>query len=248
MFKRVPKKITGQHRLQIGHEEIDITYTLTRRRSMSIIVRPNLSVEVKAPLRASVPRLIKELESKAGWIQKHREKFKGKAGVAPPKQYIDGEVFSYLGNKYILQIINSKTSFVTVNGTKLEVHCRAKSPRAIRAQLGFWYNERALEVFAERLSICLQYTALLKLPKHRVLNVKKMKRRWGSCAANRTITLNPELVAAPLECIDYVITHELCHLREHNHSPRYYKLLTTAMPGWKAYKELLNKTTETNFI
>jgi predicted metal-dependent hydrolase len=71
-----------------------------------------------------------------------------------------------------------------------------------------------------------------------------MKKRWGSCAVNGAITLSPALVKAPRECIDYVIVHELCHLREHNHSPAYYQLLARAYPNWEATKRKLDDLAE----
>lgn len=74
--------------------------------------------------------------------------------------------------------------------------------------------------------------------------MKEMSTRWGSCAAGGTITLNPFLVRAPRECIDYVIAHELCHLREHNHSPEFFRLLTRAMPNWQEVKGRLDAMAE----
>ncbi len=71
-----------------------------------------------------------------------------------------------------------------------------------------------------------------------------MKTQWGSCSPAGTILLNPHLVKAPRECIDYVISHELCHLKEHNHSPRYYRLLAKIMPSWEAVKTRLDGMAE----
>jgi len=68
-----------------------------------------------------------------------------------------------------------------------------------------------------------------------------MKRRWGSCRRNGKITLNLALMKYPLECIDAVIVHELCHLLEFNHSPRFYRLMTRAMPQWKTWDRMLTE-------
>ena len=247
MFRKATRS-SEAHKLDLGTEVIDITVTFSRRKSTAIIVRPNRMVEIKAPLRASVPNILKFAAGKCGWVQKQREKFKGRAGSAKPREYAEGEVFFYLGQPYKLRLVTSKITRVEINTEFLEVHSRAKSPAAVKAILKFWYNEKARQIFAERMSICLQATEVLKLPKYKILNVKKMKSRWGSCSSARIITLNPELIAAPMECVDYVIIHELCHLREHNHSPRYYKLLSIAMPGWKHWREFLNRNVATNFI
>jgi predicted metal-dependent hydrolase len=71
-----------------------------------------------------------------------------------------------------------------------------------------------------------------------------MKKQWGSCSPRGNILLNPHLVKAPRECIDYVILHELCHLKEHNHSPEFYRLLNQLMPDWKQIKAKLDGMAE----
>ncbi|MNI90038.1 WLM domain protein [compost metagenome] len=67
-----------------------------------------------------------------------------------------------------------------------------------------------------------------------------MQTQWGSCSPKGRITLNPHLVKTPRECIDYVILHELCHIAEHNHSERFYRLLTQVMPNWEKVKARLD--------
>jgi predicted metal-dependent hydrolase len=71
-----------------------------------------------------------------------------------------------------------------------------------------------------------------------------MPKRWGSCTREGRIMLNPALVSAPKDCIDYVITHELCHTRIHNHSAEYYELLTRIMPDWEERKTRLDQLVE----
>lgn len=71
-----------------------------------------------------------------------------------------------------------------------------------------------------------------------------MKKQWGSCSPQGHILLNPHLVKAPRDCIDYVILHELCHLQEHNHSPKFYQLLSQLMPAWKSVKTRLDSMAE----
>lgn len=82
---------------------------------------------------------------------------------------------------------------------------------------------------------------LLSLPEWRLVAVQM---QWGSCSPKGVILLNPHLVKAPRECVDYVITHELCHLQELNHSPRYYRLLSQLMPDWQPVKAKLDGMAE----
>jgi predicted metal-dependent hydrolase len=67
-----------------------------------------------------------------------------------------------------------------------------------------------------------------------------MQTQWGSCSPNELLTINPHLVKAPRECIDYVILHELCHLIEHNHSDKFYRLMNQVMPTWERVKKQLD--------
>ncbi len=71
------------------------------------------------------------------------------------------------------------------------------------------------------------------------LSIKRMQKRWGSLSGKGIVTLNADLIRAPKECIDYVVTYELCHLKYYNHSPEFYKLLDSVIPGWEKIKHKL---------
>jgi predicted metal-dependent hydrolase len=103
-------------------------------------------------------------------------------------------------------------------------------------------RDRAADVFAGRIKELTSRIAWLDAaPPWRMV---AMKKQWGSCSPKGTILLNPYLIKAPRECIDYVILHELCHLKEHNHSPRYYRLLSQLMPNWQPVKARLDLMAE----
>lgn len=102
-----------------------------------------------------------------------------------------------------------------------------------------WYKARAREVFARKLSAMLKQA--LWVSDSPPLRILTMQTQWGSCSPNGRVTLNPNLVKAPRECIDYVILHELCHLAEHNHSERFYQLMGQVMPEWEKTKKRLNR-------
>jgi len=104
--------------------------------------------------------------------------------------------------------------------------------------VGDRYKARAREVFAIRLSAMLEQA--LWVSDSPPLRILTMQTQWGSCSPNGRVTLNPNLVKAPRECIDYVILHELCHLAEHNHSERFYRLMGQVMPDWEKTKKRLD--------
>lgn len=132
----------------------------------------------------------------------------------------------------------------------LAVGYRVKSPRG--TQFRRWaterlgeYRQRAREVFADRLTtVAAPLRWVKQLPQTRL---QLMTVQWGSCSPSGRITLNPLLVKAPRECIDYVLLHELCHLLQHNHSPKFYRTLDRHMPNWRAVKEKLDNMAEEVF-
>jgi predicted metal-dependent hydrolase len=111
-----------------------------------------------------------------------------------------------------------------------------------------WYRERACQVFAHRLAVLRRDPRIAALGRPGTLGVRRMRRRWGSCFRDGRITLNIELLAEPLPLVDYVIVHELCHLREHNHSPRFYRLMDEVMPDWRTRREALRRSTTAGFL
>ncbi|MEA3332820.1 MAG: SprT family zinc-dependent metalloprotease, partial [Pseudomonadota bacterium] len=121
---------------------------------------------------------------------------------------------------------------------RITVTVRERSGKRIKALLYEWYNKRARDFFNRRLDSLLEQTLWVDRPPH--IRLRAMKTQWGSCSPGGILTLNPHLVKAPRECIDYVILHELCHLAEHNHSDKFYRLMNQIMPRWKPLKERLD--------
>lgn len=119
---------------------------------------------------------------------------------------------------------------------------RERNPSGIRDALDQWYLQRAKLVFGDRLeALVLSLRWVRAIP---IVRLRAMKRQWGSCSPAGRLTLNPHLVKASRECMDYVLFHELCHIREHNHSKRFFSMLDAHMPGWRATKEKLDNLAE----
>ena len=161
-----------------------------------------------------------------------------------PRSYVSGESHFYLGRRYQLKLTSQKaaTPQVKLFQGRLCVETGSRDPDAVKQLLYRWYRDRAAEIFSRRLHEVNEAITWLKgEPPVRLL---KMRKQWGSCSPQGVVFLNPHLVKAPRDCIDYVIAHELCHLKEHNHSPRYYRLLGEIMPGWESVKARLDGMAE----
>lgn len=219
-----------------------IPYALERapRRTLAITVRPDGSVHVRAPQHAEESRIEQVLHRRARWILRQQRFFSQFLPRTPARRYISGETHLYLGRQYRLRVraVDAAATQETVKltGGYLYVYTQEpENPQRVKAHLDAWYMAHAQERFRERLAFCLQ-----SLPGWNIdaptLHIRPMARRWGSCSASGELTLNVDLIRAPRACIEYVIMHELCHLRHPDHSTQFYTLLSSVMPDWQARK------------
>jgi predicted metal-dependent hydrolase len=211
---------------------------------IAIHVEPEGSVLVDAPAQATDAAILAAVQRRAGWISRRLVESRRRMAHALPREHVSGESLLYLGRRYRLKVILDAECAVTarMRGGCIEVRAALREPALIRAALDDWYALRAREVLIARLaSIAASLNGVGTAPP---LRLRPMKRQWGSCSPAGRLTLNPQLVKAPRECIDYVIVHELCHLQAHNHGPEFHRLLDARMPGWRAAKARLDDLVE----
>ena len=210
----------------------------TDRKTLGIKVYPDTSVKVFAPIDTDLPIIEQHLKAKRKWIEKQQRSFRSYLPATPARQYIGGESFLYLGKQYMLKIESSTAEEVKLYQGRLVVKTLNPDATHIKKLLQQWYITRATILFNKLFEeqFCLFKRFGLEKP---ILQIKKMEKRWGSCTPQQKIILNPELIKAPVVCINYVILHELCHLVHHNHSKAFYRLLENFMPDWQKYKQLL---------
>lgn len=232
------------------HYGSEVVYFAVRRqpqrRSNSIIihVEPEGSVVVHAPIDASRAAILAAVGKRNRWIQGHMSAFLRRRAHILPREYVSGELIMYLGRRYRLKVVQADGANVHVKlrGGHLEVHSAAATPGMVRDALEAWLRARARVILAERMeSLVSELRWIQTAPPTRL---QAMKVQWGSCSPSGRLTLNPWLVKAPRDCIDYVILHELCHLKEHNHSARFLKLLRKHMPQWRERKSRLDELAE----
>ena len=234
----------AQQSFTYGRQRIayEVIFSERKRSKIAIHVHPDASVQVDAPAGVALERIHKAVLKRARWIDRHVSDAKALREHVLPRSYVSGEGFFYLGRRYQLKIRGANGSGVKFYRGAIHVAAPDKSPKAVKKQLRAWYRERAERVFADRfMELADRLVWLEALPAWRLV---AMKKQWGSCSPNGAILLNPHLIKAPRECIDYVILHELCHLKEHNHSPRYYRLLSQLMPHWEPVKARLDGLAE----
>ena len=237
--KRLKKrKITREY--IINDKDLEISCTISRKncKRLRIAITPDLKVKITAPLRTSDSFIHDSLKEKMPWIIKSVDRLKNRRILPAPYKYVSGEKLTYLGKEYTLKVIKGKKEPVILAGDSLMLKISKPEIRSVKRELDKWYRTRAETIFGgclrEGYTIISQY--VIKEP---FLKIRRMKSRWGSCSRSGKITLNLRLIHLPPVCIEYIVMHELCHLRYLNHSKDFYAFLQICMPDWKDRKKIL---------
>ncbi len=229
------------HSLRFGETTIAYTLLYAPRKTLAIHVYPDQRVTVKAPAGSDFAAVEDFLRRRAPWILRKQREFARYPAAPPPRRYVSGENFVYLGRQYRLKVSEGERAGVKLVRGYLEVTTPSKAAGAVvRRQVEGWQRKQARRVFYARMQALLPRFLPLTLPEPEVI-IKPLKARWGSCSHDGRITLNLALINMPKACIDYVIVHELCHLVEHNHGRQFYALLERVMPDWQARRKRLNE-------
>lgn len=235
--------------LRVAYGDVEIAFTLRYQPSrvvsrVAIHVEPDGRVQVDAPSAASIAEVLAAVKKRSRWICERVNAARARLEHVLPSEYVSGESLLYLGRRYRLKVIVDLAASVEtrMRGAFIIVVVPKRDTITIRLALESWYRQRAREVFAQRLSVITEPLEWVHgLP---TVRLQFMKRQWGSCSPSGRITLNPWLVRAPREAIDYVLLHEVCHLKHHNHSQAFYSTLDRHMPDWRKIKERLDEQVE----
>lgn len=210
---------------------------LASRQTLAIEVHPDSHVLVRAPVDCPEAVIAERVQKRAAWISRQLAEFERYRPRTPARQYINGESHLYLGRQYRLKLLPGDAASVKFARGQLLVTLPGE-PEAerVKALLHRWYLDRARAVFTEVLDTCLPRFNGVEHPR---LIVRAMQSRWGSLSRAGSMTLNVNLVRAPRPCIEFVVTHELCHTRHRDHDARFFKLLGQVMPDWEQRKRRL---------
>jgi predicted metal-dependent hydrolase len=238
-----------QYSIRYGDAQIGfgICFVPRLRRRVSIHVFPDGRVRVDAPEATALANVVDAVRRRAPWLWQQLETQRAQRHHVLPREYVSGESHFYLGRRYLLKVVCDELAEHGEIGVKrlrgrLVVTTRQPDALTVRRLLEAWYRQRAQEVFARRIdALCSNIAWLAKPP---LFRLRQMRTQWGSCSPAGKLVLNPQLVKAPRNCVDYVITHELCHLKAHNHSPAYYRLLAAQMPDWVKHRQELDGLAE----
>lgn len=208
------------------------------RKTVSLTVQPSLRIILKCPISYQDEKIQKFMKNKWSWLEKQIKYFKKFQNKNFAKEYVSGESFLYLGRQYKLLVKKTKEDKVSLKHGKLLLFTSKSiaNKKQNKIILQNWYAERMKKIFSDEYKKVLKNFDYNFEPK---LATREMKKRWGSFVNQKKIILNPRLIQAPKECIDYVITHELCHMKYKNHDTKFYGALKSKIPNWEEIKEKL---------
>jgi len=208
------------------------------RKTLSLTVTPDLRIILKCPTQTDNERIENFLQKKWFWLEKQLSFFKKYQRKIYKKEYVSGEGYLYLGRQYKLIVRRGKEDIVSLTRGLLTVYTTKEiaNSRHNKKLIDLWFEEKTKLVFQDRFKEMLNKFEYKSTP---VLSIREMKKRWGSFLNKNKIFLNPKLIHTSKDCIDYVIVHELCHLKYKNHSTKFWKLLDEKYPKWEKVKEKL---------
>ena len=233
---------TEQHSVLYGEHRIDFAIVRRERTTLEIAVEPDATVVVAAPQDATLAVIEEKVRKRAAWIRRQQRYFVQFLPRTPDRQFIAGETHLYLGRQYRLKIVPHVQATVKLARGYIVVQThRPERTEVTRDLVEQWYRERAHLKFAERLDVNLRRFPVPDDFRPKGLIVRQLRQRWGSMSPGGRLLLNRRLIQAPLDAIDYVITHELCHIAVPHHGPEFFDLLRAVLPDWQKRKDRLER-------
>ena len=209
------------------------TIIRSRRRTIALVITPEAHLIVRAPLRAPASMINEVIREKSSWIQKKMKEMKARP-QAVAHTYEEGEIFWFLGRPYPLYIADEP-------GEGIRRTDRLVVPRTIRPDIrgGIrrWYGEEAAKEIRSR---CMWFSMMTGYSPASI-RITDATGRWGSCNHRGGLNFSWRLIQAPLSIVDYVIVHELVHLRQPDHSPKFWAKVEALMPDYKMRREWLRE-------
>ena len=233
---------TERYYVVYGGHRIDFAVARCRRKTLEIAVEPDAAVVVAAPLDAPIEAIAEKVRKQAEWIRRQQRFFSQFIPRTPERRYLAGETHLFLGRQYRLKVVRNGRPKVEITRGFIIVHTREPDrPEVTRRLVEGWYRKQARAKFAERLDASLARFPDLESFRPVGLIVRRMEKRWGSLSPSGRLLLNRRLIEAPVDTIDYVIAHELCHMAEPHHGAAFYRLLDRVMPDWAGRKGRLEE-------
>jgi predicted metal-dependent hydrolase len=234
----IDPKAPSQVQIHLGDIPVEVVQKAIKNIHLSVYP-PHGKVRIAAPLHMNLDTVRVFAISKLGWIKQQQEKLRGQARQSP-REYLDRESHYVWGRRYLLNVVERDAPpEVVVTHGKLVLHLRPGASQEKRQSvLDEWFREQLKD---ETRLLIAKWAPHIGVTAP-TFTARKMKTKWGSCTpAANSILVNLELAKKPLECLEYIVVHELTHLLEPSHNARFINLMTQFMPKWRFYRDELNR-------
>jgi predicted metal-dependent hydrolase len=225
-------------RIQLGDIPVDIIRKDIKNVHLSVHP-PTGRVRIAAPERMSLDTVRVFAIAKLPWIKKQQRKLREQERETP-REYIDRESHYVWGKRYLLKVVEAdQPPAVELNHGRMILRVRRGTPKAKRqAILEEWHREQVRTAAPPLIEKWQRLTGI----KVKRFFVQRMKTKWGSCNDRASsIRLNTDLVGKPMECLEYIVVHEMVHLLEPTHNERFMTLMDQFMPKWQFHRDVLNR-------
>jgi predicted metal-dependent hydrolase len=224
--------------LELGNITIDVELKDIKNIHLSVYP-PDGVVKIAAPERMDMDTIRVFAINKLKWIRKQQAKFKSQARETP-REYLSKESHYFKGKRFLLLVIEQENApKVILNHSTITLYVRPNSSLEKKKELmEEWYREQMKKMLPSLISKWEKKIGV----KATAVGIRKMRTKWGSCnTETKRIWLNLELAKKPIECLEYIIVHELVHLLERSHNEIFLNYMNQFMPKWRFYREELNK-------
>jgi len=223
--------------LHIGPVEIEVTFKAIKNLHLSVHP-PNGRVTIASPEFYDLEKIKIYAATKLGWIKREQDKIR-RQEWEEPKLMITRESHQFLGKRYLLKVIEANRPKLVLKHNTIELYSLPEATvEQKRKTLYNWYK-RELEAKIENL--IFDYAQQMNISDLN-FGIRKMKTKWGSCSIEkRMLWFNIELAKKPIDCIEYIVVHEMIHLIERHHNKNFILLMDKYLPGWRTQKKILNE-------
>lgn len=236
-------EVTFMHK----NREIKFNIIYRKRKTMSLEIKRDGIINVIAPNGLDKTFIVDKVKNKSDWIIKKLDEIEVLNNNRYIRSYESGDIFLYLGNEYILEVLVDQSTIgttVTLENNKLIVRSNSNNKDVIQRALKKWYTDETLGIVKERVN----YYKLFFEDTVTSIKIKDQKSRWASCTYKNEILFNLRCSMMPIQIIDYIVVHEMCHMEYRNHSKDFYLAVERILPDYKErVKWLKNNGVRMNF-
>ena len=215
-----------------NNEIIELELIHKKRKNITIKIDEVGNIKVLAPNEVKSEEVIEIVKNKSEWIIKKRNEIQCNITTLSKRQLKTGEYYMFLGKEYPLEIVHNnlaKKTVISFDGKKILIVTKIENENTLSYELEGWYRNETMTIIRNRINY---YEGFFE-DKVKGIKVKEQKRRWASCTYDNRLLFNWRLSMAPIEVIDYVVVHEMCHMKYKNHSKEYWKHVERVMPDYK---------------